>query len=118
VGLNDVASERARRALAAYVRQGQTEPAIYRPARDELPARTLDVLVDRNPGETIQQGRAVGFRVTALNDELLGIPSNPLLSDLGADRIDLAERIGGTAVSRSIQQLAEHDADWVTLDVI
>lgn len=113
-----MASERAKRILAAYTRQERTETAIYRPARAGLAARSIEVLVDRDPGEAVQQGRATGFRVTALNDELLGIPSNPMLSDFGADRIDLPERVGGTAASRGIHQLAEHDADWVTIDVI
>jgi hypothetical protein len=37
--------------------------------------------------------------------------------DAGADRIEAAERIGGTATARGIQRVISQDADWLTLAV-
>ena len=56
--------------------------------------------------------------MTALNDPDDGIPSDPTLSDAGSDRIDLAERVGGTATSRAMRRFASQDSDFVTVEVL
>jgi len=111
-----MASDRAKRELAAWVRQGQTESCLYRPGRDDLPQRTIAVTVDRGGPEPFGQGQAPGFAVTVLNDATDGIPAATL--DVGADRIDVAERVGGTPSPRGVQRIASQDADWLVLDVM
>ena len=112
-----MATERAERILAAWLSEGQTEEAVYRPALDGLDARTITVVVHREAVEPLGHGRAMRFRVTAINDAELGIPADPSLSDVGADRIDVAERLGGTAVSRGFQRFVNQDEDFVVVEV-
>jgi hypothetical protein len=38
--------------------------------------------------------------------------------DLGADRIDAAERIGGPRTSRGLRRIASQDADFVTVELM
>jgi hypothetical protein len=112
-----MAGERARRQLERYRQLGQTEQAVYRPARSGLAAREITVLVDREGAEPFMHAEAPGFRVTALNDERHGIPSDPRISDAGKDQIDLAERMGGTRTTRPLERFLAQDPDWVTVKV-
>lgn len=117
-----MASDRAKRTLAAFKRQGQTETVTYRPGRAVLANRstrqaTIDVLVDRlAPEIELQAGHPV-FHVTALNDADCGIPSDPALSDRQSDKVDVAERIGGAPIPRGMPRFVSQDPDWVTLEV-
>ncbi len=110
-----MASDRAKRELAAYKRQGQTETIVFRPAAGDAVER--DALVNRGPFEQIFENmKAPMCKVTLLNDADEGIDAVTL--DRGADNIDVAEVVGREATTRGIQQLAEQDSDWLTLDVI
>jgi len=112
------ASDRAKRFMANWRRQGLTEQVTYRPSRDGLEPREITALIDRPGADGILSGAAPGFHVTALNDPDDGIPSDPALSDAGSDRIDLAERVGGTATPRALRRFAAQDADFVTVEVL
>ncbi len=104
--------------MASYTRLRQTEKVVYRPSRSGLRPRTIDALVERPGMDPIQHGQATAIRITALNDELVGIPSDPRLSDVGRDRLDVAERRNGPPVSRSIHRFAgQDDPDFVTIEV-
>jgi hypothetical protein len=113
-----MASNLAKLMLALWQRQGQTEQVTYRPAKTGQAAREITVLVERPGAEPVMNGRAPGFRVTALNDEQVGIPSAPSLSDVGRDTLDVAERLGGTAVARGVQRFVEQDPDWVVVEIM
>lgn len=113
-----MATDRGKKQMAIWERLGWTEKVLYRPAKSGLRAREITVLVERAGSETVMSGKAPAFRVTALNDELDGIPSNPAISDAGGDRIDVAERLGGPRVTRGLQRFTDQDVDFVTVEVL
>jgi hypothetical protein len=79
----------------------------------------------------VLDGRAFVCRVTVLNDLDVGINSAPPVAatettpaiaglDVGSDLMDVAERIGGPAVTRAIRKPVqyEQDIDFFTVEVI
>jgi hypothetical protein len=96
-------------------RLGLTETVIYRP--DGGAALTIQATVDRGSPEAFMQGQtSPGLTVCVLNDAALGIDAETL--DVGADRIDVAKRVGVTAEARGIQQVVSQDSDFLTLAVM
>ena len=93
--------------------QGRTEQVTYRP--DGGDAREITALVDREPRDETLNASVPVIRLTVLNDATKGI--TPAELDLGADRISVAEKIGGTAISRNISQIAAQDAEFLTIEV-
>jgi hypothetical protein len=112
-----MASEQAKRELATQARLGLTERVLYRPGRAGLLPREIDAQVNRLPSQEVGHSRTMVYTVTALNDEVLGIPSDPRLSDTGTDRIELADRIGGELAPKAVGRFTSQDNDWVTLEV-
>lgn len=113
-----MANDSAKRQMTALRGCGQAERVIYRPAgKPGAPAsgtpREITAIVDRGPPEDILHVRAPALRVSVLNDEIDGISA--ALLDVGTDRIDAAERFGGTRQTRGIQTVLQQDADWLTL---
>jgi hypothetical protein len=100
--------------MASCVRRGWTERVIYRPGKPGLAPREIDALVERVGPEQVMSGQAMGIHVTALNDAVDGIPTDPSLSDVGTDALDVAERRGGPLVSRSIQRFLQADDPELT----
>ncbi len=113
-----MASAHAIRQMAAMKDRSMTEQVIYRPGKDSFRSREITALVDREGSKDLMQGQAQGSSVTVLNDEIEGIPTDPRISDVGTDRIDVAERLGGPRSSRSIQRFADQSPDWVTVEVL
>jgi len=109
-----MASDRAKRELAAYKRQGRTEAVVYRPAGGT--ARTIDALVRRGRREQAVNATKAGIEIAVLNDATLGIA--PASMNKGSDQVDVAERFGGSPQSRRFTEIVEQDADWATLEVL
>jgi len=76
------------------------EPVIYRPY-GKTP-RSIDAIVVREPPATIAEAGSLAARITikALNNALVGISSAQV--DTGRDKLDVAQRQGATATTRSI----------------
>ncbi|HUT60767.1 MAG TPA: hypothetical protein VNA25_23220 [Phycisphaerae bacterium] len=108
-----MASDGAKRHLSTLKRLGATEQVTYRPCSGQ--ARQIDVLVERQTPADMMHAMAPEMTVTALNDAAAGIATGSI--DAGADRLEIAERLGGPAASRGIQQIAGQQADWVTLKI-
>ena len=107
-----MASDRAKRMMAAYRRQGQTELLTYRPHGSG--ERTIEAIVSRGPFERVRQTQAPTYQVQVLDDAEAGITRAEI--DRGADTIDIAELRGGTPAPRHIQRISEQDnPDWMTL---
>lgn len=109
-----MASDRAKREMTRLAAQGQTENVGYVASGQDV--RTIQATVDRGAAEPLMQGQAFGVQVAVLNDALLGIDA--VTMDVGSDRIELAERVGGTAKTRGIQRIVSQDADFLTLAVM
>jgi len=95
-------------------RLGLTETVNYKPAAGE--AVEIVACVDRAGIIAVQEGRAPECQVCVLNDADEGIDAANM--DVGADGIDLPDRVGGTAVARGIQRIVSQDADFLTLAVM
>jgi hypothetical protein len=112
-----MASDRAKAELAAAVELGLTEPVVYRPLANGTPGatRTPQAVVERLGPQAALAGIAAKFRVAILNDAALGVTAAEV--DRGQDRLDVAERFGGTAAGRSIVDIdgERTDADWLVL---
>lgn len=119
-----MASDRAKRQMAAWKRQGRAEEIDYRPGGmpaegEDDNARTIDAVVDRTSPEDVMSARAPGMRVTVLNDADDGIATaGDEQIDRGADLLEIAELVGGEPVARGIQRIIKQDADFVTLEVM
>ena len=109
-----MASDMATQMMAMHKQLGQTETVTYLTAGQD--ARAIDAIVDRGGMEAYMQGMAPGMTISVLNDPVSGIDAANL--DVGADRIEAAEKIGGTAAARGIQRVISQDADWLTLAVM
>ena len=108
-----MASDRAKRQLAAWKRQGRTETVIYRPESGR--PRRIDAVVFRTGRVEENGGWVQTMRVKVLLDEQLGIAARQL--DSGADQLDVADRVGGEAVTRRVGRIAGQDVDWITIEV-
>ncbi len=109
-----MASDAAKNRMTTLTRIGDTESVIYRPAAGG--ATTISAVVDRGPHEPVMNGIAPRLVVMVLNDADDGIDAASL--DVGADMCDVAERIGGSAVSRGIQLIISQDPDWLKLAIV
>lgn len=92
------------------------ETVIYRPVGRR--PRTIHAVVQRQPPEALADapsGKAAWFTVEARNDERDGIPAR--LLDTGGDRLDVADREGGTPRTRRITLLESQDAGMVRVRV-
>jgi hypothetical protein len=87
----------------------QTESLTYRPSGGA--AVVIDALVSRKPPETFQSGAAPIIHVTVLNDSSLGISTATLKP--GVDGLDVAEKLGGTPVTRIIAETVSQDPEFV-----
>lgn len=110
--MNDLATL-AKRQLATFKRQGQTESVIYRPGTGRT--RVISVIVDREGLRVEGHVARPVMRVMAINDQIDGI--DPKLIDKGADHIDVAQKFGGPAIERAVGQIVEQDEGWVTVEV-
>ena len=109
-----MASDMAIRMMAMHQQLGQTETVSYLVTGQD--ARAIQAIIDRGGMEAYMQGMAPGMTISVLNDASAGIDAANL--DVGADRIEAAERVGGTATARGIQRVISQDADWLTLAVM
>ncbi len=109
-----MATDRAIRQLAMLHGLGLTENVSYLIAGED--ARTIQATVDRGGMEAYMQGMAPGITAAVLNDASAGIDAATL--DVGTDRLEVAERIGGEAKARGIQRIISQDADWLVLAVM
>ncbi len=109
-----IASDRAKREMAAWKRQGQTEQVIYRPTAPALLTGERTVLVERKQNE-LKPGLGPVISITALNDDREGVPSDMFNRN---DRIDVAERCGMALTARGIARIGQQDADFVTLEIV
>jgi len=92
------------------------EPVVYYP-RSGKP-RTITAIVDREPpqsGGDFDEHRGPRFSVEVTNDQQDGIASDCI--DIGGDRLEFAQRKGGTAVKMSIVQIENQDAGMLRLEV-
>lgn len=101
----------ALRQMAQFERKGFTEKVVYLP--NDGKALSIDALVDRSPNTDMMNTSVPFITVTVMNDQIYGI--DPDIMDRGADQIEVAERHGGTLQARDIQQILEHDEEWITL---
>jgi hypothetical protein len=108
-----MASDRAKREMARLEALGLTETVSYMTGNED--ARAISACVDRQAATPMMQGVVFENQVCVLNDPLLGIDAANM--DVGSDRIELAERVGGTAKARGIQRIISQDADFLTLAV-
>lgn len=112
-----MASDRAKNQMAIAKRQGLSEDVIFHPSASGLVARTVTVIVDRDEPDGLPHGQANLLYVTALNDEIDGISSDPRLTDTENDRIEVAQRLGGPTTMRSLGRFVQQDPDYVKLEI-
>lgn len=93
--------------------RSMTEQVIYRPGSGR--PRELTVLVDRQGREGQMHTATPVITMTLLNDQVVGV--DPALLDLGTDRIDVGERVGGSLLARNIQRIVNQDNEFVTVEV-
>jgi len=91
-----MASDKAKRQMTHLESMSMTESVVYRPSGAD--ARTISALVDRPGADELGHGQAAAPELRVLNDATDGIDATEL--DLGADSIDVAERVGGAAAAR------------------
>ena len=114
-----MATNTAKLLMAAWKAMGWTEDVVYSPGRGGAPARTITVIVDRGGEEALpQHGQAELMHVTAINGEPEGISSDPELSDVGADRLAVALRRGGTPATRGLGKFVQQDKDFVKVEIV
>lgn len=99
------------------------ETLVYRPGTGA--ARNVKALVDREPpAGTPEVGQAISkaIRIAVVNqatdagdDTYGGISATEI--DTGRDRIDVARRVGQTAVSRPFGAMVEQDGGMLNLEV-
>ena len=90
------------------------ESITYRPL-DGIP-RTIQALVTRGSPESMQpHGIAPKFTIMVRNDHRHGIASDEI--DTGGDRVDIAERYGEMAETRSLASIMSHDPVMLTIEV-
>ena len=108
-----MASDQAKRQMATMKDLGEAETLPLHPKG--RPARSVSGLVER--GGNAQAGQAVRpeITITMLNDPIEGYPSSA--ANLNADAIEVAARLGGTAVERRILRIVSEDQDWITVAV-
>jgi hypothetical protein len=114
-----MASDLAKAMMSAWERSGWTEKVVYRPSKPGLQVREILAVVDRQGPDAVMNEKAFKCHVTTLNDDRLGVPSDPRLSDAKKDGLDVADRIGGPLVRRGIHQfvLSESNADFSVAEV-
>ena len=110
-----MASDAAIRKHDRFARLGMTEKVIFRPS-DGLMTREIDAFVDREGQRDVMSGKVLGIRLTVLNDEKKGISA--ALCDIGLDKIDVAERVGGERTPRAMQRFLQQDEDYVVIEVL
>ncbi len=101
------------RQLAHLAMRGRTEASVYRKASGAT--RTITILVTRKPPADLMSGASIVLEVLALNDASAGI--TPAELDAGADKLDVAERHGGTAAPRMIARVLAQDEEFLTLEM-
>ena len=90
------------------------ESIVYRPLSG-IP-RTIQALVTRGSPESMQpHGVAPRFTIMVRNNHRYGIASDEI--DTGGDCVDVAERYGETAETRSIASIMSHDPGMLTIEV-
>jgi hypothetical protein len=92
------------------------ESVVYYP-RGGTP-RTITAIVDRDPpqsGGDFDEHRGPRFSIEVANDQQDGIASECI--DIGGDRVEFAQRKGGTAVKMSIVRIDDQDAGMLRLEV-
>ncbi len=109
-----MASERAQGQMERYAAACMAERILYHP-HEGLP-REIDALVERGLIANVGQVPVGEIHVTVLNDELLGIPSARM--DVGADRVEVAEKVGTARVPRGIQRILQQDGDFLVLLIL
>ncbi len=108
-----MATEAAKARMEHLTAMDRTERLVYRPRTGR--ARPIQATVTRgSPAPMIGTARAPRFAILVLNDASDGIAAAAL--DVGADRIDVAETIGGEAMPRGIQKIAKQSPDWLVLE--
>lgn len=112
-----MASERAKREMATFLRQRQAEQLVYRPAG--AAARTVTGLVDRPGRDELTGVASPHFSVSLLNDAGSGVlvPGAPGGINTGGDLIDVAEWPGGASQRRQVAAVESADLDWIVLTV-
>lgn len=105
-----MASERAKRELASYIRQGQTEPLQVTTAGQE--ARPIDAVVDRKPPEPYGDASHGVIELQVLHDADLGVLAT---FDQGTTTFRVAKRVGGTPDERLVATIVSQDPDWLHL---
>jgi len=78
-------------------------------------SRIITAAVERGGAEPIAGVMAEGFSVTVLNDATYGISAAEL--DCGADRLGIAERVGGSESNRGNIRLTGQDGNFLNLAV-
>jgi len=93
---------------------GMTESIVYRPYGGT--ARTINAAIQRpSLGDPYMSGAALQFIVTVLNSATSGVSSAEL--DTGRDQIDIAERPGGTATSRTVHSLISQSSEYLAIGI-
>ena len=108
-----MASDVAKRQMTRFELLDMTEDLVYRPSGGD--ARTISALVDRPGADELGHGQAAAPEIRVLNDATDGIDATEL--DLGADTIDVAERVGGTAAARRFNRIIGQDSEWLAFTV-
>jgi len=95
------------------------EWVLYRPAND--PARRVKALVDREGVETVPGVRTRGTflaLVTVANDEHDGVSTRDVKTGgaAGADRLDIAMRVGAEETTCWVSAIPVHDSGQVVLE--
>lgn len=112
-----MATDRTKRHLATMTRIDLTESITYRPTGGT--ERSIYAVVDRQLPSTVPGSpapvRAHRWEVSVVNDATAGIAMSTL--NLQLDKIDIADRSGGTAAARSIVAILEQDSEWLKLGV-
>lgn len=97
---------------ALFISEGET--VTFRPYGGT--PRSISAIIDRNPPSAFgEMGNTPVMIVTVANSDTIGISSSEL--NTGRDQIDIAERYGATATTRTVVSIVRHDAGMLTVEV-
>ena len=111
-----MATEMAKRMMAAFNRLGQTEQVVYRPSGG-MP-REVTAMVTRGVDQQFMANTACPLlTIELLNDAIDGVVAAKV--NAGGDQIDVAVVVGGTRQTFNNVRLSQGktDADWTALEV-
>lgn len=92
------------------------ETVVYRPKTGAT--RSIQAVVDRDPPAFLAEAAGFlvnGCHVIVRNSVTAGMAASELL--VGGDRLDVADRPGGTLITRTVTRIVQQDAGVLRLEI-